>query len=122
MMTKPADPGLHGWLVIDKPEAITSARVVSQIKRATGAKVGHAGTLDPLATGILPLALGEATKTVPFLVDADKSYRFTVEWGRCTASFDREGSTTAQSVVRPSSAAVEAALPAVIVVIVHVRP
>jgi len=74
-------------------------------------KAGHAGTLDPLATGILPIALGEATKTVPFLVDADKAYRFTIAWGRTTATYDREGETLAASDVRPTLAQVEAVLP-----------
>src|SRR5204862_3914538 len=104
---------IHGWLVLDKPVGMTSTQAVGAVRRLFDArKAGHAGTLDPLATGILPIALGEATKTVPFLMDADKTYRFTVEWGRSTASFDREGATTAQSDVRPSRAAVEAALPA----------
>ena len=73
------------------------------MRRAFNAqKAGHAGTLDPLATGILPIALGEATKTVPFLMDADKTYRFTIAWGATTASFDREGAVTATSDVRPT--------------------
>ena len=110
-MTKPADPGLHGWLVIDKPEAITSARVVSQIKRATGAKVGHAGTLDPLATGVLPLALGEATKTVRFAAAGQKRYRFRIRWGIARETDDREGAITAESALRPDIAAVETILP-----------
>jgi tRNA pseudouridine55 synthase len=74
-------------------------------------KAGHAGTLDPLATGILPIALGEATKTVPFLVDADKTYRFTIAWGATTATHDREGETIARSDVRPTPAEVDAVLP-----------
>src|SRR5437762_5878666 len=110
-MTAPADPGLHGWLVIDKPEGITSARVVSQIKRATGAKVGHAGTLDPLATGVLPLALGEATKTVRFADVGQKRYRFRLRWGVARETDDREGAITAESSLRPDIAAVEAILP-----------
>jgi tRNA pseudouridine55 synthase len=111
MMTKPADPGLHGWLVIDKPEGVTSARIVAQIKRATGAKTGHAGTLDPLATGILPLALGEATKTVRFAAAGRKHYRFRIRWGVARDTDDREGAITAESAVRPAIAAVEAILP-----------
>src|SRR5438045_34579 len=111
MTTKPADPGLHGWLVIDKPEGITSARVVAQIKRATGVKTGHAGTLDPLATGILPLALGEATKTARFAVTGHKRYRFTVRWGIARDTDDREGEVSAESPVRPDPAAIEAILP-----------
>ncbi len=110
-MTAPADPGLHGWLVIDKPEGITSARVVAQIKRATGAKTGHAGTLDPLATGVLPLALGEATKTVRFAAAGHKRYRFKVRWGIARDTDDREGAVTAESSIRPDSAAIAAVLP-----------
>jgi len=107
----PADPGLHGWLVIDKPEGITSARVVAQIKRATGVKTGHAGTLDPLATGILPLALGEATKTARFAVTGHKRYRFTVRWGIARDTDDREGEVSAESPVRPDPVSIEAILP-----------
>ena len=110
-MTTPAEPGLHGWLVIDKPEGLTSARVVSQIKRATGAKVGHAGTLDPLATGVLPLALGEATKTVRFAAAGQKRYRFRIRWGIARETDDREGAITAESALRPDIAAVETILP-----------
>ena len=80
---------VSGWICLDKPYDLTSTQAVSRVRRAFNAqKAGHAGTLDPLATGILPIALGEATKTVPFLVDADKAYRFTVEWGRTTASYE----------------------------------
>jgi tRNA pseudouridine55 synthase len=96
---------------------------VGQVRRLFNAqKAGHAGTLDPLATGILPIALGEATKTVPYLVDADKTYRFTIEWGVTTASFDAEGAVTATSEVRPDRAAVEAALPKFIGEIEQVPP
>jgi tRNA pseudouridine55 synthase len=102
---------VSGWVCLDKPLDITSTQAVSRVRRAFNAqKAGHAGTLDPLATGVLPIALGEATKTVPFLMDADKTYRFTIAWGRSTASFDREGATTATSDVRPSREATEAAL------------
>jgi tRNA pseudouridine55 synthase len=73
---------IHGWLVLDKPVGMTSTQAVGAVRRAFDArKAGHAGTLDPLATGILPIALGEATKTVPYAVDGQKSYRFTVRWG-----------------------------------------
>jgi len=72
---------VSGWICLDKPYDLTSTHAVSRVRRAFNAqKAGHAGTLDPLATGILPIALGEATKTVPFLVDADKTYRFVIEW------------------------------------------
>jgi tRNA pseudouridine55 synthase len=102
---------LHGWLVIDKPAGITSARVVAQIKRATGAKAGHAGTLDPLATGILPVALGEATKTVRFAAADHKRYRFRIRWGLARDTDDGEGEIIGDSPVRPDIAAIEAALP-----------
>lgn len=83
---------VSGWICLDKPLNLTSTSAVGRVRRAYNAqKAGHAGTLDPLATGILPIALGEATKTVPFLMDADKTYRFTIAWGATTASFDREG-------------------------------
>jgi tRNA pseudouridine55 synthase len=111
-MTGRADSAApHGWLVIDKPAGITSARVVAAVKRATGAKVGHAGTLDPLATGILPLALGEATKTVQFASAGRKRYRFRIRWGIATDTEDREGAAVAESAARPDTAAVIAALP-----------
>ena len=103
---------VSGWICLDKPYDLTSTHAVGRVRRIFNAqKAGHAGTLDPLATGILPIALGEATKTVPFLVDADKTYRFSIEWGRSTTTLDREGATTASSDVRPSPEAVEAALP-----------
>src|SRR5215471_12605638 len=103
---------VSGWVCLDKPDEITSTHAVARVRRLYNAqKTGHAGTLDPLATGILPIALGEATKTVPFLVDADKAYRFTIAWGRTTATYDREGATLSESDVRPSVAQVEAVLP-----------
>jgi len=103
---------ISGWINLDKPYDLTSTHAVSRVRRLFDAqKAGHAGTLDPLATGILPIALGEATKTVPYLVDADKSYRFTIAWGRATATYDREGETIASSDVRPTLAQVQAVLP-----------
>jgi tRNA pseudouridine55 synthase len=114
---------VSGWICLDKPYDLTSTYAVSRVRRAFNAqKAGHAGTLDPLATGILPIALGEATKTVPFLVDADKAYRFTLAWGRTTATHDREGETIAQSDVRPSVAEVEAVLPRFVGQISQVPP
>jgi tRNA pseudouridine55 synthase len=102
---------VSGWINLDKPAGMTSTQATSRVRRLLDAqKAGHAGTLDPLATGILPIALGEATKTVPFLMDADKAYRFTVAWGRSTATCDSEGETIAQSDVRPSPEAAAAAL------------
>jgi tRNA pseudouridine55 synthase len=114
---------VSGWVCLDKPYDLGSTHAVGRVRRLYNAqKAGHAGTLDPLATGILPIALGEATKTVAFMVDADKAYRFTIEWGRTTASFDREGVTTATSDVRPTRAQVEAALPAFVGDILQTPP
>ena len=102
---------VSGWINLDKPFDLTSTQAVGKARWLFQAqKAGHAGTLDPLATGILPIALGEATKTVPFLMAADKTYRFTIAWGRSTASFDAEGATTAESDVRPPPEAVTEAL------------
>jgi tRNA pseudouridine55 synthase len=114
---------VSGWIVLDKPADLGSTQAVSRVRRAFNAqKAGHAGTLDPLATGILPIALGEATKTVPFLMDADKTYRFTIEWGVSTATQDREGQVTARSDVRPSAAAATEALKAFVGEIEQVPP
>jgi tRNA pseudouridine55 synthase len=102
---------VHGWIVVDKPVGITSTQVVGRVRRALDAqKAGHAGTLDPLASGVLPIALGEATKTVPFVMDGRKSYRFTVRFGTATATDDAEGETVATSDVRPADADIRAAL------------
>ena len=104
---------VHGWLILDKPAGVTSAHAVARAKRTLDAdKAGHAGTLDPGATGLLALAFGEATKTVPFIADATKSYRFTVRWGSATTTDDAEGAPIATSALRPDRAAIEAALPA----------
>jgi tRNA pseudouridine55 synthase len=111
MMARPETTGIHGWLIIDKPAGITSARVVAAVKRATGGKTGHAGTLDPLATGVLPLALGEATKTVQFAMAGGKRYRFRIRWGVATDTEDRDGAVVAESAARPSAVAITAALP-----------
>lgn len=114
---------VSGWICFDKPYDLTSTSAVGRIRRIFNAqKAGHAGTLDPLATGILPIALGEATKTVAFMMDADKAYRFTIAWGRTTTTLDREGETTAESAVRPTVAEVEAALPAFVGEISQVPP
>ena len=123
MARKRKGEAISGWVNLDKPYGLGSTQAVGKVRWLFKAqKAGHAGTLDPLATGILPIALGEATKTVSFLMDADKTYRFTIEWGRSTASFDAEGATTATSDVRPDRAAVEAALPAFIGEISQVPP
>ncbi|HER35616.1 MAG TPA: tRNA pseudouridine(55) synthase TruB [Halothiobacillaceae bacterium] len=103
---------IHGWVVLDKPSGMTSTAAVGAVRRRAGAaKAGHAGTLDPLATGVLPIALGEATKTVPFLVDARKCYRFTVRWGVATTTDDAEGTVQEASDNRPERSQIEAALP-----------
>jgi tRNA pseudouridine55 synthase len=102
---------VHGWLVLDKPVGMTSTQAVGTVRRLYDArKAGHAGTLDPLATGVLPIALGEATKTVPYAVDGAKHYRFTVRWGAATDTDDAEGSVVATSDQRPSREAIEALL------------
>jgi tRNA pseudouridine55 synthase len=110
-MRKPKGLPVNGWVILDKPQGLTSTQAVSRVKRAFEAqKAGHAGTLDPLATGILPIALGEATKTVPYVVDGEKSYRFTVTWGIETDTDDSEGKPTRSSELRPDPAAVTAIL------------
>lgn len=104
---------VNGWVCLDKPLEMGSTDAVSAVRRLFNAqKAGHAGTLDPLASGILPIALGEATKTVPFMMEAQKVYRFTIHWGISTASLDREGEIIGRSDVRPDVEAVRAALPA----------
>jgi tRNA pseudouridine55 synthase len=104
---------VHGWLVLDKPQGMTSTQAVAAVKRLYEAqKAGHAGTLDPLATGILPIALGEATKTVPFAVDGEKAYRFTVRFGVETDTDDAEGTVVQSCEARPSRPAIEAVLAA----------
>lgn len=103
---------VHGWLVLDKPLGATSTQALGAVKRIFEAqKAGHAGTLDPLATGILPIAFGEATKTVAFAVDGEKAYRFTVRWGEETATDDAEGDVTARADKRPTRAEIDALLP-----------
>jgi len=103
---------VHGWIVLDKPVGMTSTHAVAVIKRLFAAKrAGHAGTLDPLASGCLPIALGEATKTVPFVVDGRKTYRFTVRWGEERDTDDAEGRAVATSHNRPTAAAIRAELP-----------
>ncbi|CCJ07961.1 tRNA pseudouridine(55) synthase TruB [Methylocystis sp. SC2] len=103
---------VDGWVALDKPVGLTSTQAVSRLKRIYNAqKAGHAGTLDPLASGILPVAFGEATKTVPFVQDGEKAYRFTVLWGVETDTDDSDGRAMRESAVRPERAAIEALLP-----------
>jgi len=102
---------VHGWLIFDKPQGINSTRAVAQVKRLYDAeKAGHACTLDPLAAGVLPIAFGEATKTVPFVVEGSKAYRFTVRFGIETDTDDAEGKEVAKSDARPSRSEIEAIL------------
>ena len=111
MTSRKGNP-VHGWLILDKPEELSSSRAVGIVRRVfNAAKAGHGGTLDPLATGILPIALGEATKTVSFAMHGAKSYEFTLQFGSQTSTDDREGEVIATSDNRPERAAIEAALP-----------
>ena len=103
---------VHGWVILDKPEGLSSSRAVGIVRRVfSAAKAGHGGTLDPLATGILPIALGEATKTVSFAMQGAKTYGFTVSFGVQTTTDDREGSAVATSDVRPTADEIAAVLP-----------
>ena len=124
MNERAAGRGLHGWLVVNKPGGITSATAVARIKSLVGrgAKVGHAGTLDPMATGVLPVAIGEATKTVSFMMDASKRYRFGVRWGEKRDTDDAEGTVIETSESRPAGSAVAGVLPAFIGCIEQVPP
>jgi tRNA pseudouridine55 synthase len=109
---RPKKRDVSGWVVLDKGVGMTSTHAVAVVKRALNAKkAGHAGTLDPLASGILPIALGEATKTVPFVMDGQKSYVFTVAWGVETETDDAEGRPVQATHTYPERAAVEALLP-----------
>ena len=103
---------VSGWLVLDKPEGLGSTQAVGKLRWLFDAqKAGHAGTLDPLATGVLPIAFGEATKTMPYVTDGSKAYRFTARWGRETNTDDAEGEAVETSGERPAREAVEALLP-----------
>ncbi len=114
---------IDGWLVLDKPVGLTSNEALTRLKKIFHPeKVGHAGTLDPLASGCLPIAFGEATKTVSFAMDGRKVYRFTVRWGEATASDDTEGEVTATSDVRPSRDSILAVLPEFTGTILQVPP
>jgi tRNA pseudouridine55 synthase len=112
-MSKRKGDKVDGWVILDKPVGLGSTPAVAKVRRLFGAqKAGHGGTLDPLASGVLPIALGEATKTVPFVMDGRKEYRFTLAFGEARSTEDREGDVTATSDVRPGDAAIAAALPA----------
>src|SRR5436853_1403978 len=114
---------IHGWIVLDKPVGMTSTHAVSAVRRLTSARrAGHAGTLDPLASGCLPIALGEATKTVPFVMEGRKSYRFTVRWGEERDTDDAEGKVIDTSARRPDAAEIAALLPRFVGTIDQVPP
>ncbi len=116
-------PAVHGWLALDKPQGLTSTQALGRARRLLGGdKVGHGGTLDPLATGLLPLAFGEATKLIPYVMDGDKEYEFTVRWGEARATDDAEGEIVTQSQSRPSEAEIRAVLPSFIGVILQKPP
>jgi tRNA pseudouridine55 synthase len=120
---RPKKRDLHGWLILDKGVGMTSTHAVAAVKRGLAAKkAGHAGTLDPLASGILPIALGEATKTVPFVMDGRKSYVFTVAWGTETDTDDAEGKPVEASARRPTREEVERLLPRFVGLIQQVPP
>ena len=122
-MRKRRGQPLDGWLIIDKPPGMTSTDVVNRVKRAFDAqKAGHGGTLDPLATGVLPIAFGAATKTVPYVMDGTKIYRFTLRLGEARDTDDADGAVIATSPVRPTDDELRAALPAFIGDIMQVPP
>jgi tRNA pseudouridine55 synthase len=103
---------VHGWVIVDKPIGVTSTQVVAKVRRIFDAKkAGHAGTLDPMATGVLAVALGEATKTVPYAMDAEKTYVFTARWGEGRDTDDAEGAVTGTSDQRPTQRQIEAVIP-----------
>ncbi len=114
---------IDGWVVLDKPVGLGSTPAVSRVRRLFGAqKAGHGGTLDPLASGVLPIALGEATKTVPFVMDGAKEYRFTLRFGEARSTEDAEGDVTATSEARPTDEAIRGALGAFIGEVEQVPP
>jgi len=114
---------INGWLLIDKPSGPTSTRVVGRVRHLLEArKIGHGGTLDPLATGLLPIALGEATKTVSYVMDGRKTYRFTLRWGQATRTDDAEGEIVAVCDRRPTAEEMRAALPGFLGTIEQVPP
>ena len=119
MARKQGQP-IHGWINLDKPTGISSAKAVAIVRRVFDAKkAGHGGTLDPLASGVLPIALGEATKTVSFAMSQQKSYEFELAWGVETSTDDCEGVVTRQSNHRPDAAAVDTALESIKVILIR---
>ena len=114
---------INGWVILDKPVGMTSTSAVGMVRRIFDAKkAGHAGTLDPLATGVLPIALGEATKTLPYVVDTQKHYQFTLRWGVATSTDDREGHPITESDARPVETDIRNALPQFIGDVMQVPP
>jgi len=112
MTVQNISPPVHGWLALDKPLGLTSTQALGRARRLLGGKkAGHGGTLDPLASGLLPLAFGEATKVVPYVMDGDKEYEFTVRWGEARSTDDAEGTLVDSSAVRPSEEAIRGILP-----------
>src|SRR6202140_5834646 len=109
---RPRGRSLDGWLIVDKPQGLTSTDVVNRVRRWFDAqKAGHGGTLDPLATGLLPVAFGAATKTVPYIMDGTKVYHFTLRMGDARDTDDADGEVTETSDVRPADATIKTALP-----------
>lgn len=109
----PPRPTIHGWLVLDKPLGLTSTQALGRVRKLVGgSKAGHGGTLDPLATGLLPLAFGEATKLIPHIMDGVKEYEFTVHWGEARSTDDAEGEVVATHAHRPDAISIQNALPA----------
>ena len=114
---------VNGWIILDKPSGVTSTHAVNVVRRVfDAAKAGHSGTLDPLATGVLPIALGEATKTIPYAMDANKDYRFEVQWGEERDTDDCEGAVIRTVGVRPDSASIEKVLADFVGIIQQVPP
>lgn len=114
---------IHGWIILDKPAGITSTQALARVRGLIGAeKAGHGGTLDPLATGVLPIALGEATKLIGFVLDGAKTYRFRVRWGEARTTDDQDGTVIATSPVRPTEDEIIHALPAFVGEIQQVPP
>ncbi len=123
MARRKSGEAVNGWIVLDKPLEVTSTQAVGRVRRLFNArKAGHGGTLDPLASGVLPIALGEATKTVGYVMDGEKRYRFTLRWGIATSTDDAEGEAVEESPVRPSREEIEAVLPRFRGVIEQVPP
>jgi tRNA pseudouridine55 synthase len=123
MARKRRGDAVHGWVVVDKPIGVTSTQTVAIVRRVFEAqKAGHAGTLDPMASGVLAVALGEATKTVPFAMEAEKTYEFVARWGEARDSDDAEGQIVETSTIRPSRQEIEAVLPRFVGAIEQVPP